>query len=57
MTAEGLERCQKTRLVHGRRSAEAREAARERGAARREMAALNALLRELDDLAQPETAP
>ncbi|WP_328702409.1 HGGxSTG domain-containing protein [Belnapia arida] len=57
VTASGLDRSQKARLVHGRRNAEARQAARERGAARREMAALNALLRELDELAQEGATP
>lgn len=56
-TLTGHERSRTARLVHGRRNAEARQAARERGAARREMAALNALLRELEDLAQAGAAP
>lgn len=56
-TPEGMERLRQAPMKHGRRSAEARQAARERGAARREMARLDALLRELDDLTQEGTQP
>ncbi len=56
-TPEGMERLRRAPWKHGQRGAEAREAARDRGAARREMAALNALLRELDELTQPDVMP
>ena len=46
-TAEGRERCRAAPLKHGGRSAEARQAARDRGGARKVLAALNALLRGL----------
>jgi hypothetical protein len=45
ITAAGLERCQQARLKHGRRGAEARQAASERGQARRVMAVLEELMR------------
>ena len=41
----------------GRGGADVRQAARERGAARREMATLNTLLREVDDLIQGSAGP
>ncbi|HEY0418116.1 MAG TPA: HGGxSTG domain-containing protein [Acetobacteraceae bacterium] len=47
VTAAGLERCRQARLKHGGRGAEARQAARERGEARKVLAALNGLLRGL----------
>ena len=56
-TAAGLERLRQVPLKHGRRAAEARQAARERGAARREIATLNTLLREVDDLTQRSAGP
>ena len=56
-TAAGLERLRQAPLKHGQRGAEARQAARERGAARREMKALSALLSELDDLMQGSAQP
>ncbi|WP_328702410.1 HGGxSTG domain-containing protein [Belnapia arida] len=56
-TPAGRERSRAARLVHGLRAAEARQAARERGAARREMAALSALLRELEDLEEGSASP
>jgi hypothetical protein len=56
-TATGLERLRQAPLKHGRRGAEARQAARERGAARRELATLDALLRELDELTQHRVCP
>lgn len=56
-TPAGRERSRTARLVHGQRGADARQAARERGVARREMAALNALLRELDELMHPPVHP
>jgi hypothetical protein len=56
-TAAGLQRSREARLKHGGRCAEVRQAARERGAARREMATLSALLRELDDLMHGSTQP
>jgi hypothetical protein len=46
-TPAGLERCQQASLKHGGRSAEARQAARDRGEARKVLAALNGLLRDL----------
>jgi hypothetical protein len=46
-TAAGRERCRSAPLKHGGRSAEARQAARDRGEARKALAALNALLRGL----------
>jgi hypothetical protein len=45
VTAAGLERCQRARLKHGGRSAEARQAARERGQARQVLAVLEELMR------------
>jgi hypothetical protein len=56
-TPAGLEACRQARWKHGQRGAEARQAARERGAARREMKALSALLSELDDLMQRSAQP
>lgn len=56
-TPEGMERLRQAPLKHGRRGAEARQAAQERGASRREIAALNALLREIDDLMQESARP
>jgi hypothetical protein len=52
-----MERLRQAPLKHGQRGAEARQAARERGAARRKMATLSALLRELDDLMQGSACP
>ena len=49
-TPAGLEACRQARWKHGQRGDEARQAARERGAARREAATLDNLLREIDDL-------
>jgi hypothetical protein len=46
-TAEGRERCRAAALKHGGRGAEARQAARDRGEARKVLAALNGLLRGL----------
>ena len=46
-TAEGLARLKLAPMKHGRRAAEIRQAARERGAARREIRHLEDLLREL----------
>ena len=46
-TAEGLKRCRQAPLKHGGRSAEARQATRDRGEARKALAALNDLLRGL----------
>lgn len=51
-TPEGMERLRQAPPMHGRRGAEACQAARDRGAARREMAALNALPRKIDGLEQ-----
>jgi hypothetical protein len=45
-TAEGRERCRAAPWKHGRRAAEAREAARLRGEARRLIAALRRLINE-----------
>ena len=56
-TAEGLARLKAAPMKHGRRCAEACQAARERGAARREMAVLDAMLRELDDIMQESARP
>jgi len=53
-TLEGLERCRKAPWKHGRRSAEAIEAARLRGKARGEAAELQRLLKDLDDLEAAE---
>jgi hypothetical protein len=44
VTAAGLERCRRAPLKHGLRGAEARQAARERGQARKVLAVLNGLL-------------
>jgi hypothetical protein len=49
-TAAGLERLRQAPMKHGGRCAEVRQAARERGQARREMAMLRDLLRALDEL-------
>ena len=46
-TAEGRERCRLAPLKHGGRSAEARQAARDRSEARKVLTALNGLLRGL----------
>ena len=46
-TAEGRERCRAATLKHGGRSAEARQAARDRSEARKVLAALKELLRGL----------
>jgi hypothetical protein len=46
-TAAGLERCRTAPLKHGGRSAEARQAARDRSEARKVLAALEDLLRGL----------
>ncbi|SDB74821.1 hypothetical protein SAMN02927895_05523 [Belnapia rosea] len=56
-TAVGLERLRQAPLKHGRRDAAAHQAARDRGAARREMATLDALLQELDELTQRGACP
>ena len=56
-TPEGMKRLRQAPFKHGQRGAEARQAARERGAARREMKALSALLSELDDLMQGSAQP
>ena len=56
-TPEGMKRLQQAPLKHGQRGADARQAARERGLARREMKALSALLGELDDLMQGSAQP
>jgi hypothetical protein len=45
-TEEGRARCRAAPWKHGRRAADAREAARRRGEARRTLAGLRALLRE-----------
>ena len=50
-TPEGLERCRKATWKHGRRSAEAIAAQRLRGQARRLVAGLEALMREVDAVA------
>ena len=44
-TAEGMARLRRVPLRHGRRGAEARQAARDRSEARKVLAALNCLLR------------
>ena len=45
VTAAGLERCRQVPMKHGRRGAEARLAARERGQARQVLAVLEDLMR------------
>ena len=46
-SAEGMARLRQAPLKHGGRSAEARQAARDRGEARKVLTALNGLLRDL----------